>query len=198
MPWGGAPKCPGCERSVYPMDQVIAADRKPFHNRCIRCQMFGCGNELTARSIHKYEGVNICEKCHENIYRNKVWGPPDGAESIEERRKREEEERLAREQAERSKRERKCMECDKKTFPEDSSELSPGQYYHKGCMKCRECSVQPDEENPLIMGCRNEYDVFGPEILDPYCKFCYAKKFKMSAVNIKEIVTIAPEISMGL
>ena len=28
-------------------------------------------------------------------------------------------------------------------------------YCHcQGCMKCRECSVQPDEENPLIMGCR--------------------------------------------
>jgi hypothetical protein len=28
MPWGGAPKCPACDRNVYPMDQVIAADRQ--------------------------------------------------------------------------------------------------------------------------------------------------------------------------
>jgi len=198
MPWGGAPKCPGCERSVYPMDQVIAADRKPFHNRCIRCQMFGCGNELTARTIHQYEGVNICEKCHDNIYRNKVYGPPEGGESLEERRRREEEERLAREQAERSKRDRKCMECDKKTFPEDSDELSPGMYYHKTCMKCSACERKPEDDDPLIMGNRNEDDVFGPQILDPYCKFCYAKKFKMSAVHIQEIVTIAPELAIGL
>jgi hypothetical protein len=33
MPWGGAPKCPACDRNVYPMDQVIAADRQgpPLH-----------------------------------------------------------------------------------------------------------------------------------------------------------------------
>ena len=43
---------------------------------------------------------------------------------------------------------------------------------------------------------RNIDDVFGPELLDPYCKFCFAKKFKMSAMHIQEIVTIAPEVSI--
>ena len=60
--WGGAPKCPACDRSqelvrkhrkiwsmfllfrsVYPVEQVIAADRKAFHAGCIKCQMQGCG-----------------------------------------------------------------------------------------------------------------------------------------------------------
>ena len=59
--WGGAPKCPACDRSqqkmikhrksltlflfrsVYPVEQVIAADRKAFHASCIKCQMQGCG-----------------------------------------------------------------------------------------------------------------------------------------------------------
>ena len=36
--------------------------------------------------------------------------------------------------------------------------------------------------------------LFAPEILDPYCKFCYAKKFKTSAIKIAEIVEIAPEL----
>ena len=36
-------------------------------------------------------------------------------------------------------------------------------------------------------------DVFAEEILEPYCKFCYAKKFKMSAINIQDILEIAPE-----
>jgi hypothetical protein len=31
MPWGGAPKCPACDRNVYPMDQVIAADRQDLY-----------------------------------------------------------------------------------------------------------------------------------------------------------------------
>ena len=41
--WGGVPKCPGCDRSVYPMEQTLAADRKPFHVTCIKCQTKGCG-----------------------------------------------------------------------------------------------------------------------------------------------------------
>ena len=41
---------------------------------------------------------------------------------------------------------------------------------------------------------RETDDVFAPEILDPYCKFCYAKKFKTSAIKIADIVEIAPEL----
>jgi hypothetical protein len=64
-----------------------------------------CRNELTARTINKYEGHNICDKCNDNIYKAKVsfikyfinisniklannfqnYGPPAGFESIEER-----------------------------------------------------------------------------------------------------------------
>ena len=40
---------------------------------------------------------------------------------------------------------------------------------------------------------RDNDDVFAPEILEPYCKFCYAKKFKMSALALQEILEIAPQ-----
>eukprot|EP00092_Neocalanus_flemingeri_P025131 GFUD01027249.1.p1 GENE.GFUD01027249.1~~GFUD01027249.1.p1 ORF type:complete len:199 (+),score=47.75 GFUD01027249.1:54-650(+) len=195
MPWGGAPKCPACDRTVYPMEQVIAADRRPFHVNCVRCQSKGCGNDLTARSLHKYEGYNICDKCHEMIYIDKRYGPGDGMETMEERKKREEEERLARERAEKAKRERRCPECDQKTFDGDSEMLAPDLYYHKGCIKCKECSRQPDEDTPIMMAPRDQEDVFAAEILEPYCKFCYAKKFKTSAIKISEIVEIAPDTS---
>ena len=45
MPWGKlgqVPKCPACDKSVYPVEQVFAADRKPFHRSCIQCQVRGC------------------------------------------------------------------------------------------------------------------------------------------------------------
>ena len=29
-------------------------------------------NDLTARSLHKYEGYNICDRCHEMIFIDKV------------------------------------------------------------------------------------------------------------------------------
>ena len=56
--WGNVPKCPACKsifrknkklkisregkKSVYPLEQVYAADRKPFHKGCIKCAMDGC------------------------------------------------------------------------------------------------------------------------------------------------------------
>ena len=40
---------------------------------------------------------------------------------------------------------------------------------------------------------RDNEDVFAQEILEPYCKFCYAKKFKMSAIALQEILEIAPQ-----
>ena len=56
--WGQVPKCPACKsfkkneneikncikgkKSVYPLEQVYAADRKPFHKACIKCAMDGC------------------------------------------------------------------------------------------------------------------------------------------------------------
>ena len=45
---------------------------------------------------------------------------------------------------------------------------------------------------PMFRECE---DVFAAEILEPYCKFCYAKKFKMSAIKIQEICEIAPEVA---
>ena len=45
---------------------------------------------------------------------------------------------------------------------------------------------------------RENDDVFAPEILDPYCKFCYAKKFKTLALKITKIVEIAPDFGFVL
>jgi len=56
------------------------------------------------------------------------------------------------------------------------------------------CTRAPEEDVPMVMAARDQDDVFAPEILDPYCKFCYAKKFKTSAINIAEIVEIAPDM----
>jgi len=101
---------------------------------------------------------------------------------------------LEAEAREKAKRERRCPECGNKTFGEDSEMLAPDLYYHRGCIKCSLCSRTPDEDIPIVMAAREQEDVFAPEILDPYCKFCYAKKFKTSAIKIAEIVEIAPEL----
>jgi len=97
--WGGVDLCPACSKNVYPTDRVYAADRKPFHRGCINCQVRGCRNELTAKDMHKHEGYNFCNFCHESYYDQRSYGPPAGGETIEERRLRE-----AREAEERERR----------------------------------------------------------------------------------------------
>merc|ERR1712083_121666 len=65
-----------------------------------------------------------------------------------------EEERLARERAEKRKRERRCPECDKKTFDNDSEMLAPDLYYHTVCIKCkvwsRKTCLLPRFWNPTV------------------------------------------------
>ena len=67
--------------------------------------------------------------------------------------------------------------------------------FHKVCLKCSECNRSPDENTPMMMGPREQDNVFGEEDLIPFCKFCFAKIFKVSALNIAEAVNITPEIS---
>ena len=50
----------------------------------------------------------------DSLFAPQSYGPAEGAETTEERKRREEEERLARERAERAKRERLCPACCKK------------------------------------------------------------------------------------
>jgi hypothetical protein len=84
---------------------------------------------MTARTLHKYEGYNICDKCHDNIFRSRVGtlgffnhllsciftqDYNDGKETTAERKKREEEEQKQREKLEKAKKERRCPECEKK------------------------------------------------------------------------------------
>ena len=47
----------------------------------------------------------------DSLFAPQSYGPAEGAETTEERKRREEEERLARERAERAKRERLCPAC---------------------------------------------------------------------------------------
>ena len=121
-------------------------------------------------------------------------GSYGGIVTPEDIKRREEEERLRREKAERQKNERRCPECDMKAYPADSVKLGE-LFYHKACLKCTECNRSPDDMTPMMLGPKDQDNVFGDEDLIPFCKFCFAKKFKISALNIAETVTTVPEIA---
>ena len=106
--------------------------------------------------------------------------------------RREEEERKRLERAERQKKERRCPGCDKKAYPDDSVKVSDINY-HKACLKCTECDRSPDEDTPMMLGPKDQDNIFGQEDLEPFCKFCFAKRFKISALNIAETVNTIPD-----
>jgi len=89
--WGGNDLCPGCHKTVYPTDRVYAADRKPFHKKCVQCQVKNCRNELTEKGIHRHDGINCCDRCNEQL------GLGPGGESLDTARNRMAQEKAARE-----------------------------------------------------------------------------------------------------
>ena len=71
--------------------------------------------------------------------------------------------------------------------------IHPSLCPEKTALSCGDIQLS-SPSSPSFLLFREVDDVFAPEILDPYCKFCYAKKFKTSAIKIAEIVEIAPEL----
>merc|ERR1712107_132879 len=82
----------------------------------------------------------------------------------------------------------RCPCCEMKAYPEDSVTLGDF-HYHKACLKCAECGRGPDNDTPMMLGPKDQDNVFGEADLEPYCKFCFAKRYKVSALNIAETVT---------
>merc|ERR1712227_20863 len=133
--WGASNPCPACSKNVYPNEQVFAADRKPWHKRCLKCAVMGCSNELFERGFHKTpDGKNICDSCNEIMFEPKSYGPAPGMESLEERRL-----RAAREAEER---ERKLKEIEMMRNKKDDFGDTPQVY----CMKITEtCTIATDK-----------------------------------------------------
>jgi hypothetical protein len=78
----------------------------------------------------------------------------------------------------------------------DDAVFVSGIAFHKACLCCAGCHRPANAATPMMLGPKNgdgEPNVFGEEELEPYCNFCFAKKFKISAINIADTVTIVPE-----
>merc|ERR1711936_146641 len=184
-----APKCPCCKSSVFPAESFIAADRTPFHKKCVKCK--SCSKSLNSATLNEHQTQLYCKACYDNIFMMKKGGGEEygGIVTPEDMKRKEEEERKRLEKAKRAKAERRCPTCDMKTYAEDSVQVSDV-FYHKPCLKCVECGRGPDSETPMMLGPQESDDVFAEEVLEPFCKFCFAKRYKLSALNVAESVKI--------
>merc|ERR1712012_905958 len=202
MPWSAppsAPMCPACKVRVYPAEAVMAADRKPFHKKCVKC--VACGKGLTPATLNEHETQLYCNFCYENIFiaHDYVCDKYGGIVTPEDLLRAEEEERKRKERKERAKKERRCPVCDMRAYPVDSVQLGDI-FFHKACLKCTECQRPADADTPMMLGPKDKSDsVFtgDDEDLEPYCKFCFAKKYNISALNIQEMVCTLVEEQVG-
>jgi len=184
------PKCPACKTSVYPAESVMASDRKPYHRSCVKCYTPSCRIPLNPRTLNEHEEQLYCNVCYEKIFNPADftvdnYGGIVTPEDIEREKAAEEAEKK---KLERNLSERRCPVCSNKIYPEGSIIISEVPF-HRSCVKCIECMRvfdgpemalgPPDDPNPK-----------------PYCKFCFAKAFGISALNISEMVAIAPEIEV--
>jgi len=186
---GAAPKCPACNVSVYPAESFMASDRTPFHKKCVKCRK--CSKKLTAATLHEHQRQLYCKPCYDIIFNQQSGGGDSyqGIVTADEIKRKEMEEMKRLERSKRTKEERRCPTCDKRTFGDDSLDVS-GWFYHRDCLKCVECNRGPDAETPMMLGPKETDNVFEEEELLPFCKFCFAKRYKMSALNVAESVTI--------
>ena len=85
--------------------------------------------------------------------------------------------------------EKRCPVCGNKIYPEGAIVIPFGDTevaFHRTCVKCIECQRTMDGKD-MALGPPGDA---GPK---PYCKFCFAKTFGISALNITEMCMIAPE-----
>ncbi|KAG2211149.1 hypothetical protein INT47_006268 [Mucor saturninus] len=65
--FGGAPKCPRCEKSVYMAEQVIGPGG-PWHNYCLTCKE--CNKRLDSTTLTEKDNEAYCRTCY-----TRKWGP---------------------------------------------------------------------------------------------------------------------------
>jgi len=185
MPWqppAGAPKCPSCNTSVFPAEAVMASDRKPYHKFCVKC--VSCRVNLNPRTLNEHEGKLFCDVCYGNYF-NQAEFTTDyytGIVTPEDIERAKEKERLEKEKMERALRDKACPFCCQKVYPEQAIVIQEV-IFHKTCVKCAECMRNFEGKDMMLSPDQDQ---------KPYCKFCFAKMFGISALDITELVQIAP------
>lgn len=186
-----SPKCPACKTSVFPAEAVMAGDRKPYHKFCVRC--ISCHVSLNPRTMNDHDNKLFCDSCYANYFNQSEFTTDyyTGIVTPEDIERAKEKERLEKEKMERALKDKACPTCCQKVYPEQAIVISE-LIFHKTCVKCIECMRQ-FEGKDMVMSPEPDQK--------PYCKFCYAKMFGISALDITELVQIAPSnqiIAQGL
>merc|ERR1712226_1698745 len=64
------PACPVCQRSVFPMEALMASDRTPYHKVCLKC--CECARKLDVMSLNEHEKLLYCCVCYQALFQAQV------------------------------------------------------------------------------------------------------------------------------
>jgi len=176
----------------------MASDRRPYHKSCVKCNT--CVKKLSPATINEHAGKLFCNLCYTNNFmpqedlipeRVVMQVLPVGGiyTAMEEEKRRALEESMRKEMEARARREGGCPGCGSKATGEDCVELSSLRF-HKKCLRCTLCARAAEESVQMMLGPRDTDNVFGTEELDPFCKYCFSKKFNIGTMDIADTVNI--------
>ncbi|KAJ8024021.1 Cysteine and glycine-rich protein 2 [Holothuria leucospilota] len=74
-----APKCPKCEKSVYPAEE-LKCNNFSYHKGCFRC--FLCSTGLDSNNVNPHNDELYCKKCHGRKFGIKGYGFGQGAGAL--------------------------------------------------------------------------------------------------------------------
>ncbi|XP_065845145.1 cysteine and glycine-rich protein 1-like [Oscarella lobularis] len=178
MSFGGAPKCPVCNKSVYANEEV-AHEQKKYHKACFRCSK--CGKGLDSLNVCNRDDKLFCKRCYGQEYGIGGYGfgmgagvlGTDGGKGS-----------AASATTKGSATARggggasgpsfgggvKCGRCNKSVYTAEEVK-GAGQSWHKRCFTCQNCNKSLDSTTVA--------DKNG----NIYCKGCYAKEFGPKGVG---------------
>ncbi|KAJ2559026.1 hypothetical protein EV175_000533 [Coemansia sp. RSA 1933] len=73
--FGGAPRCPRCNKSVYSVEEVLVSDNS-WHKACLSCNQ--CNKRLDMRTLMEHRNEIYCSKCHTDVSRSGPSRDADG------------------------------------------------------------------------------------------------------------------------
>jgi len=77
--FGGAAKCPRCDKSVYMAEEIVGAGKK-WHKSCFTCK--DCNKRVDSTTVNDKEGEIYCKGCYGKNFGPKGYGYGGGAGAL--------------------------------------------------------------------------------------------------------------------
>ena len=78
--FGGAPKCPVCDKSVYAAEKMLGPESKAYHKACFKCSE--CNKKVDSVTMAAKGAVLYCKTCYGSNFGPTGYGYGGGAGAL--------------------------------------------------------------------------------------------------------------------